>query len=88
MRDNVSEQYLAKIGFLRGDYANNVDLQLAGWRVIRIWECEIKTMVKRNITLEALYLDIVSTTTEYNQQNANTNIAAEPNASYDNQIQV
>ena len=45
-------------------------------------------MVKRNITLEALYLDIVSTTTEYNQQNANTNIAAEPNASYDNQIQV
>ena len=70
------------------DYANNVDLQLAGWRIIRIWECEIKTMVKRNITLEALYLDIVSTTTEYNQQNANTNIAAEPNASYDNQIQV
>lgn len=65
-----------------------MDLQLAGWRVIRIWECEIKTMVKRNITLEALYLDIVSTTTEYNQQNANTNIAAEPNASYDNQIQV
>ena len=21
------------------DYANNVDLKLAGWRVIRIWEC-------------------------------------------------
>lgn len=70
------------------DYANNVDLQLAGWRVIRIWECEIKTTVKRNITLEALYLDIVSTMTEYNQQNANTNITAEPNASYGNQIQV
>ena len=25
------------------DYVNNVDLELAGWRVIRIWECEIKT---------------------------------------------
>lgn len=46
------------------DYANNVDLKLAGWRVIRIWECEIKTKAKRNATLEALYLDIISKMTE------------------------
>ena len=45
------------------DYSNNVDLKLAGWRVIRIWECEIKTKAQRNTALEALYLDIISKTT-------------------------
>ena len=37
------------------DYANNVDLKLAGWRVIRIWECEIKTKAKREETLSRLF---------------------------------
>ncbi len=41
------------------DYANNIELQLAGWRVIRIWECEIKTKSQREITLENLYRQIV-----------------------------
>ena len=27
------------------DYANNTDLRLAGWNVIRIWECEIKQRI-------------------------------------------
>ncbi len=49
------------------DYSNNVDLKLAGWHVIRIWECEIKTKAKRKNTLEALYFNIISKTTEYNQ---------------------
>lgn len=49
------------------DYSNNVDLKLAGWHVIRIWECEIKTKTKRKNTLEALYFNIISKTTEYNQ---------------------
>lgn len=48
------------------DYSNNVDLKLAGWHVIRIWECEIKTKAKRKNTLEALYFNIISKTTEYN----------------------
>ncbi len=43
------------------DYANGVDLRLAGWRVIRIWECEIKTKTKRDETLERLYLEITGT---------------------------
>lgn len=60
------------------DYSNNVDLKLAGLRVIRIWECEIKTKAKRNTALEALYLDIISKTTEYSKQDTNANIAAEP----------
>lgn len=70
------------------DYSNNVDLKLAGWRVIRIWECEIKTKAQRNTALEALYLDIISKTTEYGQQDTHTNIAAEPIAPYSNQSEV
>ncbi|MDE5789943.1 MAG: very short patch repair endonuclease [Muribaculaceae bacterium] len=37
------------------DYANNIDLKLAGWRVIRIWECDIRTVSAREKTLEWLY---------------------------------
>ncbi|MDE6696582.1 MAG: very short patch repair endonuclease, partial [Muribaculaceae bacterium] len=42
------------------DYVNNVDLELAGWRVFRLWECEIKTKAQREVTLEELYKKIVS----------------------------
>ncbi|MDE5998293.1 MAG: very short patch repair endonuclease [Muribaculaceae bacterium] len=44
------------------DYVNNVDLELAGWRVIRIWECEIKTKEQRDERLGKLYDEIVSGT--------------------------
>lgn len=37
------------------DYANNVDFKLAGWKVIRIWKCEIKTKTKREEALNHLY---------------------------------
>ena len=37
------------------DYANNVDLKLAGWEVIRIWECDIRSKAKRKDTLKRLY---------------------------------
>lgn len=72
------------------DYANNVDLRLAGWRVIRIWECEIKTKTKREETLEHLYSTIVGTCREsamYEDNSTDLPMAAEPNASYgDNKI--
>lgn len=42
------------------DYVNNVDLELLGWRVLRIWECEIKTKFQREDTLAKLYEEIVS----------------------------
>ncbi len=42
------------------DFANNVDLELAGWRVLRVWECDIKTKAKREATLETLYRNIIS----------------------------
>lgn len=41
------------------DYAANVDLELVGWRVIRVWECDIRTKAKREATLERLYRIIV-----------------------------
>lgn len=67
------------------DYANGVDLRLAGWRVIRIWECDIKTKAKREETLESLYQEIVrncNKSTEYNQAETPSPVAAEPDAPY------
>ena len=37
------------------DYVNNVDLKLAGWKVIRIWECDIRIKTKREEVLKHLY---------------------------------
>lgn len=42
------------------DYVNNVDLECAGWRVIRIWECELKTKSQREQALQNLYEQIIS----------------------------
>lgn len=68
------------------DYANNVYLRLAGWRVIRVWECEVKTKSKRTETLERLYNEIVGTeqtsSTTYESSPTLTPTAAEPSTSY------
>ncbi|MCM1028087.1 MAG: very short patch repair endonuclease [Pseudoflavonifractor sp.] len=37
------------------DYAATVDLRLLGWRVIRIWECELHTKALRKATLPRIY---------------------------------
>ena len=37
------------------EYANHVDLKLAGWSMIRIWECEIRTNAKHENALKQLY---------------------------------
>ncbi len=42
------------------DFANNADLRLAGWRVIRVWECDIKTTERREATLRSLYYAITT----------------------------
>ena len=67
------------------DYVNNVDLKLAGWRVIRIWECDIRTKAKREETLQQLCALITqSLNIEHYQSNeiGNESIAAEPNIPY------
>ena len=38
---------------------NNVDLELAGWKVIRVWECEIRAVRERQEYLDKLYEKIV-----------------------------
>lgn len=37
------------------DYRVNVELRCAGWRVIRIWECELRGAESREKTLRRLY---------------------------------
>ena len=72
------------------DYANGVYLRLAGWRVIRVWECEIKTKAKRRETLEHLYREITGTEHNpgtYASAPDTALTAAEPGAIYgDNKI--
>lgn len=67
------------------DYANNVDLRLAGWRVIRVWECEIRAKANRQASLEKLYHEIIGTVHEPNAYDSApdaTPIAAEPSSTY------
>lgn len=67
------------------DYANDGDLRLAGWKVIRIWECDIKTKAKQKETLERLYNEIVGSVHKSNaceSSSDNASIAAEPTAPY------
>ena len=67
------------------DYANNVDLKLAGWNVIRIWECEIRTKAKQEETLRNLYNRIIGThndETYHFDGSGIDSIAAEPDTSY------
>lgn len=67
------------------DYAANIDLKLAGWRVIRIWECDIKTKTKQEDTLNNLYNQIIgirSVNPYYANADEEYSTAAEPEASY------
>lgn len=67
------------------DFANNVDLRLAGWKVIRVWECGIKTKAKRQETLERLYQEITGADHKpraYEPAPGSVPIAAEPGTRY------
>lgn len=77
------------------DYVNNVDLELAGWRVIRLWECEVKTKTKREDALQKLYSQIISQeritkpkkitiakSRSYDDYPDDFNVAAEPEIEY------
>lgn len=77
------------------DYVNDVELELAGWKVIRIWECDIKTKAKREETLQNLYSQIIESRPNSKPKRIRTNkskiyddypddfnIAAEPEIDY------
>lgn len=66
------------------DVSNTAVLRMMGWRVIRIWECDIRTASKRNIALEKLYNQIVGlpkptpAPLQYTTELPEISIAAEP----------
>ena len=64
------------------DVASEYVLQTQGWRVIRIWECEIKNVAGREETLESLYKRIVAFPNSYDIQETPFKEAAEPQGDY------
>lgn len=64
------------------DILNESKLKEQGWRVIRIWECEIRRVQDRNLSLERLYKQIVEPNTSYEVFDKPIQIAAEEIALY------
>lgn len=66
------------------DLRTEAEFAALGWRVIRVWECEIKTIARREETLESLYDRIVGDDpyNAYGHERGGTAIAAEPPANY------
>lgn len=67
------------------DFANTIDLELAGWKVIRVWECDIKNKIRQEEILQNLYYRITGTNPDKNQSPespAEISIAAEPTLNY------
>lgn len=65
------------------DYKVNVELRQMGWRVLRVWECEINES-----SLQRLYQRIIGTpgveevTDTYDTSPSSTDLAAEPPEAY------
>lgn len=64
------------------DIANDFILKTQGWRVIHIWECEIKKVAGREERLESIYNQIVMPETSYFFEEHPDEIAAEPEEGY------
>ena len=64
------------------DCQNEIKLEELGWRVIRIWECEIRRVQDRNQSLERLYNQIVKRPTRYDENEIPIQIAAEEENNY------
>ena len=64
------------------DVVNEIKLKELGWRVIRIWECEIKRVQDRGQSLEKLYNQIVKKYIQYDENEIPIQIAAEDGVVY------
>ena len=66
------------------DVRNEADLKALGWRVIRVWECDIKKVAGREEYLQDLYNSIVhqERTCGYDTNYESTPMAAEPQDMY------
>ena len=65
------------------DVQNEKELKELGWRVIRIWECEIRRVQDRKHSLESLYNQIVKKSPRYDENEIPIQIAAEEEIGYD-----
>ena len=65
------------------DVRNENELKSLGWRVIRVWECDIKRVAGREEYLQSLYDTITKPQTEgYDTNYENAPLAAEPENMY------
>ena len=64
------------------DIVNEYVLRTEGWRVIRVWECEVKNVASRQERLESLYNQILGTDSSYNFEENTVTRAAEPEEEY------
>lgn len=61
------------------DTRNEADLKALGWRVIRVWECDIKAATGREEYLQSLYNTIIHPFRTYSEGvETDISIAAEP----------
>lgn len=67
------------------DVETSAALTAKGWRIITIWECELKTVAQREETLARLIKNIRDQAHQYNQSwEDELSVAAEPMAPYNN----
>ena len=64
------------------DILNEIKLKELGWRVVRIWECEIRRVQDRDQSLEKLYNQIVKRSLSYEENDIPIQIAAEEEKGY------
>ena len=65
------------------DIANDYVLQTLGWRVLRVWECELRNKPKRDETLDKIYNSLeLAESTSYNFQETDIPMVAEPETGY------
>ena len=57
-------QSFGRIRYINRDRDNIILLENMGWRVIVVWECEIRKKERRKERLDEIYLEIVSGKTE------------------------
>lgn len=66
------------------DTRSETELKALGWRVIRVWECEIKTVAQRDENLKRLYDRIANSAQSYliEPDMDEPSIAAEPESEH------
>lgn len=64
------------------DVANDFVLKTQGWKVIRVWECDIKGKDRREKMLESLYRRIIGGSHHYGSEDIPGQMAAEEESDY------